>query len=128
MARKEPEKLKGLTPGDLVCIKWFDASIGTSLAPLDIPTKSWGIYLGVVGEKSKQVFLAVNCWYLEHIYDVDYTAIPVDWCSKIELIKKKAIPKEEAEKVLLSLVEARRTIRLSGMRRLRRAINHAEMD
>jgi hypothetical protein len=52
------KQVKGLSPGDLVRVEWFDASIGKSLnggmAGIDVPVKSWGIFLGVLGQKNQQ--------------------------------------------------------------------------
>jgi hypothetical protein len=50
-------QVKDLQPGDLVRIEWFDASVGKSLSGglvgIDVPVKSWGIYIGVLGHKNK---------------------------------------------------------------------------
>jgi len=50
------KQIKGLQPGDLVRIEWFDASVGKSLsgglAGIDVPVKSWGIYIGLLGQKT----------------------------------------------------------------------------
>ena len=49
-------QVKDLHPGDLVKVEWFDASIGKSLSGglngIDVPVQSWGIFLGVLGEKT----------------------------------------------------------------------------
>jgi hypothetical protein len=55
---KEVDKqVKDLQSGDLVKIEWVDASVGKSLsgglAGIDVPVKSWGIYIGVLGQKNK---------------------------------------------------------------------------
>jgi hypothetical protein len=55
---KEVDKqVKDLQPGDLVRIEWFDASVGKSLsgglAGIDVPVKSWGVYIGLLGQKNR---------------------------------------------------------------------------
>ena len=76
------KQVKGLSLGDLVRVDWFDASIGKSLTSgigsIDVPVQSWGIYLGVLGEKNKHIILAQNSFrYADGVYDIDYTAVPV---------------------------------------------------
>lgn len=50
------KQVKGLTLGDLVKVDWFDASIGKSLSGglngIDVPVTSWGIFIGVLGQKT----------------------------------------------------------------------------
>jgi len=87
---KEVDKqIKDLHPGDLVKIEWFDASVGKSLsgglAGIDVPVKSWGIYIGLLGQKNKHIILAQNNFqYADGLYDIDYTAIPTSWTTKIQ--------------------------------------------
>ena len=109
---KEVDKqIKGLQPGDLVRIEWFDASIGKSLtgglAGIDIPVKSWGIYIGILGQKNKHIILAQNNFrYADGLYDIDYTAIPQAWTSNIQTIhKNNHIQKHEAEQLLNSFLK-----------------------
>jgi hypothetical protein len=58
------KQVKGLTLGDLVKVDWYDASIGKGLSGglngIDVPVTSWGIYIGVLGQKSKHIILAQN--------------------------------------------------------------------
>jgi hypothetical protein len=77
-------QIKGLAAGDLVLIEWLDASIGKSLSNgvsgIDVPVKSWGIFIGLLGSKKKHVILAQNCFrYSDGLYDIDYTAVPIPW-------------------------------------------------
>jgi len=83
-----------LQPGDLVKIEWFDASVGKSLsgglAGIDVPVKSWGIYIGLLGQKNKHIILAQNNFqYADDLYDIDHTAIPTSWTSNMQTIQKK---------------------------------------
>lgn len=111
---KEVDKqVKDLHAGDLVKIEWFDASVGKSLsgglAGIDVPVKSWGIFIGVLGEKNKHIILAQNNFrYADGLYDIDYTAIPLDWASNIQVIIKNHIHADEAEQLLNSFLKGGR--------------------
>jgi len=123
------KQVKGLSLGDLVKVDWFDASIGKSLSGglsgIDVPVQSWGIFLGVLGEKNRHIILAQNSFrYADGIYDIDYTAVPVVWASNITAIIKNHVPPETAKQLLNSfLVGGKRT---SGAKRIKqqKAVNH----
>ena len=102
-------QIKGLSAGDLVCVEWCDASIGKSLSNgvsgIDVPVKSWGIYVGVLGQKRKHLILAQNCFrYSDGLYDIDYTAVPVPWTIKAVAVAKRYVGKEEAKHLLNSFL------------------------
>jgi len=92
---KEVDKqVKGFSPGDLVRVRWFDASICKSLSGglsgIDVPVKSWGIFLGVLGQKNKHIILTQNNFrYADGLYDIDYRAIPGGWTEKVTVIDKQ---------------------------------------
>jgi hypothetical protein len=116
-----------LSPGDLVKVEWTDASIGKSLESgmaIDVPVNSWGIFIGVLGEKSKHIILSQNDFrYADGFYDIDYTAIPVAWTMNIRVIEKNHISVEEAKVLLNSfLIGGRRT--LPKRKRQKRVVNH----
>jgi hypothetical protein len=107
--KKILKQIKGLAAGDLVCVEWCDASIGKSLSNgvsgIDVPVKSWGIYVGVLGQKRKHLILAQNCFrYSDGLYDIDYTAVPVPWTTKATAIAKRHVGVEEAEHLLKSFL------------------------
>jgi len=107
-SKKQLEKLE---IGDLISVSWWDASVGKSLGTgkkvnIDLPVQSWGIYLGVLGEKAKHIMVCQNSFcYEEGLYDLDYTAIPLTWSTDIKIISKKYIPKEEALKLVKSFTQ-----------------------
>ncbi|NIS81385.1 MAG: hypothetical protein GTO14_14540 [Anaerolineales bacterium] len=105
-------------------MEWFDASIGKSLASgtIDVPVKSWGIFLGVLGEKHKHVILAQNNFrYTNGLYDIDYTAVPVSWTINVTVNKKQEIAAEEAKVLLTSFLRGRsRTLK-------RKIVNHEKL-
>jgi len=128
MNKRVLRQVKALQPGDLVRVEWYDASIGKSLTggSIDVPVKSWGVYIGVLGQKQKHIVLAQNGFrYSDGFYDVDYTAVPLSWTVAVEVIDKGQVTSEEAEKLLTSfLMGKRRTLRKV---RQARVVNH-ELD
>ena len=103
------KQVKNLSLGDLVKVDWFDASIGKSLSGglsgIDVPVTSWGIFLGVLGEKNKHIILAQNNFrYADSFYDIDYTAIPLSWAVNVQVIQEQHIPEDEAKRLLNSFL------------------------
>jgi hypothetical protein len=115
MRRKVEEDIKRLSLGDLVRVEWTDASIGKSLSAgvnVDVLVASWGIYLGLLGQKSKHIILVQNNFsYADGLCDLDYTAIPLVWSTKIILVAKNHIGPREAQMLLNSfLMGGRRSL------------------
>jgi hypothetical protein len=103
------KQIKGLAAGDLVSVEWCDASIGKSLSNgasgIDVPVKSWGIYVGILGQKRKHIILAQNCFrYSDGLYDIDYTAVPVPWITSAAAVAKRHVGAEEAKHLLNSFL------------------------
>ena len=102
-------QIKGLAAGDLVCVEWCDASIGKSLSNglsgIDVPVKSWGIYVGILGQKRKHVILAQNCFrYSDGLYDIDYTAVPMLWVMNATAIAKRHVSADDAKHLMNSFL------------------------
>jgi len=122
MNRALLKQIKALQLGDLVRVKWFDASVGRSMGSgghIDVPVDSYGIYLGILGEKSKHIIICQNSFYYTNgIYDVDFTAVPLVWTAEVEVLVPKKVSRGDAEKLLHSFLLGRsRTLK-------RRLINH----
>ncbi len=121
------QQIKALMIGCLVRVEWYDASVGKSLTQgtsnIDVPVNSWGIYLGVLGEKNRHIILAQNTFrYADGLYDVDYTAVPLTWTSALININPQEIKPDEAKGLLTSFLAGRsRTLkrRVSNHERLR---------
>jgi hypothetical protein len=100
--------LEGLSPGDLVCCSWCDASVGKSSgsgAAIDVPVKSWGVYVGLFGEKAKHIVLAQNSFrYSDGLFDLDYTAIPLSWTVDVEVLVKAHVAEELARTLVNSFL------------------------
>ena len=102
-------QIKSLAAGDLVQVEWCDASIGKSLSNgvsgIDVPVKSWGVFIGLLGQRTKHVILAQNCFrYSDGLYDIDYTAVPVPWTTNITAIAKAHVSAGEAGDLLNSFL------------------------
>jgi len=100
--------------GDLVRVTWFDASRGQALTvrgKLDIPVYSWGIFLGILGQKRRHIVLAQNSFKLsDELYDVDYTSIPITFMDEVTVLCKAEVSRDVAELLLLSFTAGRRRI------------------
>jgi hypothetical protein len=111
MKKRVVKQIESLQPGDLVRVEWTDASIGKSLASgpaVDIPVKSWGIYVAVLGKRKRHLVLAQNRFeYAEGFYDVDYTAIPLSWTLNIIVLSREEVSQEEAKLLLKSFLAGR---------------------
>ena len=102
-------ELKSLCVGDLISVEWCDASVGKSSGSgeaIDVPVKSWGIFIGVLGVKTKHIVLAQNSFcYADNLHDLDYTAIPLSWTVDISVLVKEHVPKEEAGTLVNSFLQ-----------------------
>jgi hypothetical protein len=61
---------------------WTDASIGktsTNGGVIDVPVRSWGIFVGVFGKRKN------SFEYADGLCDLDYTAIPLGWVEDVWL-------------------------------------------
>jgi len=100
--------IESLNPGDLISCDWSDASVGKSSGSgmaIDVPVKSWGIYVGLIGEKTKHIVLAQNSFhYADGLFDLDYTAIPLSWALDVTVLVKEHIPKQVATKLVNSFL------------------------
>ena len=115
------EILRGLdacTPGDLVCVDWYDANIGKSRAnggSIEVPVKSFGIFVMVAKAKKPTILLAQNCFeYANGFYDVDYMAIPAAWSSDISVIQKQIIARRMAEGLAESFMLTKNQVKRSS--------------
>ena len=120
--------LKNLSMGDLVEVEWTDASIGKSLSAgmnVDVPVVSWGLFLGLLGKRKHIILVQNNFSYCDGLCDLDYTAIPLTWSSRIDIIAKNHVQPGEAQKLLNSfLMGGRRSLQNRAHQQHLR--NHAE--
>lgn len=108
MNKQISKTLENVNPGALVCVNWCDASVGKSSGSgmaIDVPVKSWGIYVGLIGDKVKHIVLAQNSFrYADGLFDLDYTAIPLSWAVDVTVLVNEHIPKEDAAKLVNSFM------------------------
>ena len=108
MNKQMLKQISELKVGDLIHVQWSDASIGKSLqgGSIDVPVYSYGLYLGCLGEKKKHIILAQNSFkYANGFYDIDYTAIPVDWSLEIRVVKPGEVDEDTANSLLRSFLQ-----------------------
>ena len=102
------KQLGSLCVGGLICVEWCDASVGKSSgsgASIDVPVRSWGIFIGILGAKAKHIVLAQNSFrYADGLFDLDYTAIPLSWTFEVSVLVKEHIPREAAGNLVSSFL------------------------
>jgi len=112
MKKSLNKELKDVKQGDLVEVVWTDASIGKSLDSgrfVDIPVHSWGVFIGILGEKSKHIILGQNSFrYTDGLFDIDYTAIPLTWTESVKVLQKQSVPPDVAVQLLYSFMKGGR--------------------
>jgi hypothetical protein len=127
-------QIRSLAAGDLVCVEWCDASIGKSLANgiggIDVPVRSWGVFIGVLGKRREHVILAQNAFrYSDGLFDIDYTAVPLSWVASAQVVEQGYVGGEEARVLLNSFTinektKAEKTTFNRGRCSQRRLRNH----
>lgn len=127
MKKNLKKQLKDLQAGALVSVEWFDASVGKSFTggSIDVPVKSWGIYIGMLGRRNKHIVLAQNNFqYADGFYDIDYTAIPVTWTVSVNVIERNHVAAKEADLLLKSFLRGGRRILSNNEHKQQRLENH----
>jgi acetamidase/formamidase len=102
------KSLEACNPGDLIAVDWCDASVGKSSGSgmtIDVPVKSWGIFVGLIGDRVKHIVIAQNSFrYADGLFDLDYTAVPAGWALGVTVLIKEYIPKETASRLVNSFM------------------------
>lgn len=126
MSKQVLKVLENVKPGALICCTWCDASVGKSRANrgfIDVPVKSWGVFVGLIGTKIKHIVIAQNSFkYADGFYDLDYTAVPIGWAIDVLVIDDQHVPKDVADSLIESFVisESQITRRSTQSRSLHR--------
>ena len=131
MNKQVLKQLEKLSPGCLVCVEWSDASVGKSLGSgvaVDVPVKSWGVFIGVLGQKNRHIVIAQNSFrYSDGLFDIDYTAIPLTWTASIIVLARDHVPEQIANQLVNSFLMGGR--RAFGQRTFQQRVkNHAGLD
>ncbi len=111
-------QVKNLRLGDLVRIEWFDASKGEARinkraepgVQFDIPVTSWGIFLGIVGQKTKHAVLLRDHFEMSEalgVYDVDFNVIPLGMIHEVKVLKNGELDHDVAALLQEAFLRAR---------------------
>jgi len=113
------KQIKGLQLGDLIRVRWFDACKGEARideqsdeakVQFDIPVTSWGVFLGLVGEKTKHVLLIRDHFQMNAtsgVYDIDFNVIPIGMINAIEVFKRCELEPKVAKLLQQAFLKAR---------------------
>jgi len=89
MNKDVQEVISSLRFGDSIIVEWLDASEATGSlkgAKIDTPVSSWGVFLGIKGQRTKHLIVA------KEIVDVDrachYNAVPLGMIKRIRVIER----------------------------------------
>jgi hypothetical protein len=101
--------LENVNPGDLIAVDWCDASSGKSSmsgGDIDVPVRSWGLFLGLIEGRIKHIVLAQNSFrFTESVFDLDFTAVPIGWAVEVKVLATKHVDREVAEDMMRSFAK-----------------------
>jgi len=111
-------QIRMLQLGDLIRVRWFDASKGEAriderseaAVQFDILVTSWGVFLGLVGEKTKHVLLIRDHFQMNAssgVYDIDFNVVPVGMISAVEVLKRGELEPNVAKLLQQAFLKAR---------------------
>lgn len=132
--REVRKQIRDLQLGDLIRVRWFDACKGEARideqseeakVQFDIPVTSWGVFLGVVGEKAKHILLIRDHFQMNassSVYDVDFSVVPIGMIHAIEILKRSELEPHVAELLQQAFLKARTS------RRKGRIVLHLNME
>lgn len=110
MSKQTLKALENVKPGDLISVDWCDASTGKSSLNggiVDVPVRSWGVYLGLVGGKIRHIILAQNSFrFSDSVFDLDYTAIPLGWTLEVKILTASHIASAVATDMMRSFAQS----------------------
>jgi hypothetical protein len=112
------KQIKDLQLGDLIRLEWNDASKGEARVSkdrqadvqFDIPVTSWGVFLGIVGRKTKHVVLLRDHFEMSAtlgVYDIDFNVFPLGMISHVALLKKAELDSRVASLLQTAFLRAR---------------------
>jgi len=111
-------QIRMLQLGDLIRVRWFDASKGEAriderseaAVQFDILVTSWGVFLGLVGEKTKHVLLIRDHFQMNAssgVYDIDFNVVPVGMISAVAVLKRGELEPNVAKLLQQAFLKAR---------------------
>jgi len=117
--REVRKQIKGLQLGDLIRVRWFDACKGEARideqsddakVQFDIPVTSWGVFLGLVGEKTKHVLLIRDHFQMNAalgVYDIDFNVVPIGMIQAVEVLKQGELESNVAQLLQQAFLKAK---------------------
>lgn len=118
MMRQIAKQISALRLGDVLQVDWHDAYKGEmrldheagNVAQFEVPVTSWGIYLGIVGKKSKYLLLMRDHFNLNELAgpdDIDHNGIPLGMISNIKVLNHISLNKNFSSRLQIWLSKAR---------------------
>jgi len=119
LVREAKKQIKRLQLGDLIRVRWFDACKGEARideqseearVQFDVPVTSWGVFLGLVGEKTKHVLLIRDHFQMNAtsgVYDIDFNVVPTGMINAIEVLKRGELEPKVAKLLQQAFLKAR---------------------
>ncbi len=108
MSKQILKQMENIKPGDLIAVDWCDASVGKSSGSgmtIDVPVKSWGIFVSLIGDRVKHIVIAQNSFrYADDLFDLDYTAVPIGWALGVTVLIKEHIVTDSASRLVNSFM------------------------
>jgi hypothetical protein len=122
MSKQILKNLENVKPGDLICVDWLDASrgrietmrqlreVGSPGAVIDSPVKSYGVFIGLFGKRSKHIVLVASLWVFTAVADygqVDSTIIPVGCVETVHTIQGEVLDLERVKLCMSAFLQGR---------------------
>jgi hypothetical protein len=122
MSKNVLKVLENIKPGDLICVDWLDASrgrietmrelreVGSSGAIIDSPVKSYGVFIGLFGRKSKHIVLVASLWVFTAVADygqVDSTIIPLGCVEGVRVVQLAVLDVERVKLCMSAFLQGR---------------------
>lgn len=122
MSKQILKSLENVKPGDLICVDWLDASrgrietmrqlreVGSPGAVIDSPVKSYGVFIGLFGKRSKHIVLVASLWVFTAVADygqVDSTIIPVGCVEDVRTVQGGVLDLERVKLCMSAFLQGR---------------------
>jgi hypothetical protein len=122
MSKNVLKALENIKPGDLICVDWLDAirgrietmrelrEAGSSGAIIDSPVKSYGVFIGLFGRKSKHIVLVASLWVFTAVADygqVDSTIIPLGCVEDVHVVQSSVLDVERVKLCMSAFLQGR---------------------
>lgn len=122
MSKQVLKVLESVKPGDLICVDWLDASrgivetmrelrnVGPMGPSIDSPVKTYGVFIGLFGKRSKHIVVVTSLWVFTSVGDfgqVDTTNIPVGIVESLSIIQPAALDMKRVRLCRAAFIQGR---------------------